>query len=96
MKKAVPIDKDGCTIGGIKNFTDNQWEMMVYTYGKKLRWVLVEEEPEINHERKTQEEIIFDKEKLEEYTKHELIEKYGLSEELMKSTKSEIIEIINE
>jgi len=36
------------------------------------------------------------KEELEELTKHELIEKYNLSEDFMKSTKAEIIIFIEE
>lgn len=99
MKKAVPVDKDGCTIGGIKNFTDNQWEMMVYNYGKKLRWVLVPEESE-KTEKKSKDRGIFRYDiplpEDEDLTKRELIKKYGLSEDLMKNTKPEIIETINE
>jgi len=113
MIEAIPIDKNGHTIGCARNFPNSQWETMICTFGKKLRWRLVKEKEELVKE--SDEERIwadsnsesdsFDEEKIFEYnldvksivtslTKRELIKKYGLPEELMKSTKPEIIEII--
>ena len=98
MIEAIPIDTDGDYIGSCREFSNEQWESMKRSFGKHLRWKLVkdiEEESEINKEEsdKIFGEPIF-KEELEDYTKRELIEKYGLSEDLMKLTKIEIIDEI--
>jgi len=95
MIEAIPIDIDGDYIGAYQEFTEEQWNSMKESFGKNLRWKLIkdiEEEPEISKEesKKIFGEPIF-KEELEELTKRELIEKYELSEDLMKVTKDIII-----
>ena len=99
MIKAIPIDNNGDYIGSYQEFTNEQWESMKRSFGKHLRWKLVKdikEEPEISIEEsdKIWGKPIF-REELEEYTKRELIEKYELSEDLMKVTKAEIINKIS-
>jgi len=107
MKKAIPIDINKNPSGGVRNFNDGQWEEMIQTYGKKLRWKLVKEELEKEQD---EEQIWADSELEEEFfqekefihpepdkdlTKRELIEKYGLSEDLMKVSKAQIIKEIS-
>jgi len=99
MIKAIAIDSNGKEIGSPRMFPEIQWDSMVRTNGKRLRWRLIGEKLEINKEEseisKEESKKIFGepifKEELEELTKHELIERYGLSEDSMKLTKAEII-----
>jgi len=98
MKKAIPIDIDGNPSGSIRKFSDGHWEEMIRTYGKKLRWRLIEKKEKKSE---IEEQIWIDNELKEDssidynnFTKRELINKYGLSEDLMKISKQEIIETI--
>lgn len=116
MIKAIAIDSKGKSIGISKIFTNQQWNILTQTYGKKLRWELleiIEEKSEFNqigiskelekiHETgSTSQDDLgpefsdYSKEDLEQYTKRELIEKYELSEDFMKKSKSKIIEEIS-
>lgn len=114
MIEAIAINSKGNIVGVPQVFSDNKWNTMVRTYGKKLRWKVLNiiDEPGIKDE---ELDAIFEKESdasqetfedefwkepdieqsIDEYTKRELIDKYDLSEDLMKKKKSEIIELIN-
>lgn len=103
MITAIAIDSKGNEIGSPRMFPETQWNSMVRTNGKRLRWRLIDaqaedtkEEPEISKEESDKiwgeenSEPIFEKE-LEKLTKREIIEKYYLSKDLMKLTKAKII-----
>jgi len=108
MKEAIAVDVNGNYIGPYKEFTNEQWDSMERSFGKRMRWKLLqdmEEEPEISIEESEKifgkvkpvenEEPIFEYDLDINLTKRELIEKYNLSEELMKSTKAQIIDKIS-
>ena len=110
MKEAIAVDVNGNYIGPYKEFTNEQWDSMERSFGKRMRWKLlqdIKEEPEISIEESEKifgegepneepnEEPIFEYDLDINLTKRELIEKYNLSEELMKSTKAQIIDKIS-
>jgi hypothetical protein len=89
MVKAQQIEKDGTPFGPVREFPDPQWRQMRSTYGKRLRWIEIE-----NNEQPVQE-VIYPKEdlrkKLGEMTKKMIISEYNLPEEDKKLNREELI-----
>ena len=54
--RAYPTNKSGEKIGATQYFTQNQWSVMLQTFGKKLRWKAVIEQ---KNERKRRSETGF-------------------------------------
>lgn len=95
MVRAQQIERDGTPFGPVHDFPKRQWEHMKANYGKKLRWMIINEEPEEDGIQYPDYPELDDKEalmgKLENMTKRMIVSEYNLPKEDVRLNREELI-----